>query len=583
MTDENKQSVGTDFLSPVSGKNRKGLKIFLIASAGVLVAALAILAVLLLGSNSAVTQERIVRVMEYGTVLKGVSVSGVDISGMTPEEAYTATAGIEEDLLLKAAFVIDLDGEMLNFDAAAFGLTTDYNDMMEQAVTYGRSGSFEERKEAADAARNNGVDFTVDVLVDKTRVTAALSALEATFNASPMDAAYTFMPHGYFADGTPYDPATYDEKTLGPPQLVRVDAADKPNPLRYQYWQNTKYVSNYIPKDADIARFLYIPEQKGLRTDTDKLADMIVAAVENNDYSVITAPTDATDPSVTLEQIKAATQLVASWTSSYSNHAGANRVHNMTKMAGIINGVVLEPGVTWSVNAEAGPRTTANGWKEAAGISGGAFVPDPGGGVCQISSTLYNAALRANLDIVDSKRHSIISDYIPIGLDATISTPTPDLKMKNPHATPMFIVSYMNPGEKNVTVETYGPPVVHPEHGEVLLHFTSERTGTGPTPETIYHYNATSTPDGESIGAGRSVTYVQARGSTTAVVYIHYLRLDGTEIKKVELYKTSYRAYKGQVYVNGPDPSIPVVTPTPVPSEPTPAPTPEPSPEGEGA
>ena len=581
MTDENKQSVGTDYLSPVSGKNKKSLKIFLFASAGVLVAAVAILAVLLIGNANSVTEDRVVRVMEYGTVLKGVSVGGVDISGLIPEEAYAATANVEEDLLLQASFEIDLDGDILSFDAAAFSLETDYNDMIGQAIAYGHTGSFEERQQAAQAARTDGVNFTVDVLVDKAKVSAALAALDTTFNAAPMEASYTFMPNGYFADGTAYDPETYDENTLGAPQLVRVDAADKPNPLRYQYWQNTKYVANYIPKDADIARFLYIPEQKGLKTDLAKLADLIVAAVENDDYAVITAPTEATEPTMTLEQIKASTQLVASWTSSYSNHDSSNRIHNVTKMASIINGVELEPDVTWSINAQAGPRTKANGWKEAAGISSGAFVPDPGGGVCQISSTLYNAALRANLEIVDSKRHSIISDYIPIGLDATISTGSPDLKFKNPNATPMYIVSYMNKDEKNVTVEIYGPPVVHPEYGEILLHFSSDKTGTGATPETIYHYNATTTPDGESIGAGKSKTYVQARGSTTATVYIHYLKPDGTEIKKDLLYKTSYRAYKGQVYVNGPDPSIPVVTPTPVP-EPTPEPPPAPSDEGGG-
>ncbi len=572
MTDEIHELVGSDNFSPVNGKHKKGLKIFLIASAGVLVAGVAVAAVLLLGNND-VSEDRIVRVMEYGTVLQGVSIDGVDISGLAPEEAYKATADLESKALAEAAITIDLDGETLNYDASAFGLETDYAKMIEQAVSYGHTGSFEDRLEAVETAGNGGVNFEIDVLVDKAKVAAGLTALSSKFNAEAKDASCTFMPNGYFADGTPYDPATYDEATLGAPQLVQVAEEDKPNPLRYQYWKTKAYVDNYTPKNAYISRFLYSPEQKGLKTDMDALADMIVSAVENDNYAVITAPTEATESTVTLAQVKAQTQLISSWTSSYIGHDSASRVHNVSKLAGIINGVTLEPNVVWSINETAGPRTTARGWKEAAGISGGAFVPDPGGGVCQISSTLYNAALRSGVTIADSKRHSIISDYIPIGLDATISTGSPDLKLKNPNATPMYIVSYLNRDEKNVTVEIYGTPVVHSEYGDVILHFTSKNTGTGAKPETIYHYNATATPDGEAIAPGKSREYVQARGSTTAVVYIHYLKPDGTEIKSEELYRTSYRAYKGQVYCNYPDPSVPVATPPPEPTDTTPEPT----------
>jgi len=562
MTDETNQSTGLSSQSPVSGHHKKGLKIFLISSAGILVVALAVTAVLLLG-GSAVSEDRIERVMEYGTVLQGVSVDGVDLSGMTADEAYAATANVESEALAKSAITIDLAGETLHYDATAFGFETDYNDMMKQALAYGHNGSFEEREEAADTARNTGVKFEIKVSADKAKVSAGLAALETTFNAEAKDATATFMPNGYFADGTPYDPATYDEATQGAPQLVTLADADKPNSFRYQYWKTKAYVDNYIPKDAYIARFLYTPEQKGLKTDMDKLADMIVSAVQNSDYSTITASTEATEPAVTLEQVKAQTQLVSSWTSSYIGHSSANRVHNVSKLSGIINGVTLKPNVVWSINEEAGPRTTANGWKEAAGISGGAFVPDPGGGVCQISSTLYNASLRSGITVVSFKHHSIISEYMPIGLDATISTGSPDLKLKNTNATPMYIVSYMNRSEKNVTVEIYGTPVVDKEYGDVILNFTSKKVSTGSVPDTSYYYNQTKTPDGDSISAGKSVTYVVARASTTATIYIHYLKLDGTEITSKQYDTARYPSIRGKVYCNYNDPSKPVVAPSP--------------------
>ena len=81
------------------------------------------------------------------------------------------------------------------------------------------------------------------------------------------DASYVFMPNGYFADGTPYDPESYDEDTLGEPQLVRISEEQMPNNIRYEYWKNKEYIDGYIPKDAGISRFYYTPEQRGLKTD----------------------------------------------------------------------------------------------------------------------------------------------------------------------------------------------------------------------------------------------------------------------------------------------------------------------------
>ncbi|HBU13224.1 MAG TPA: vanomycin resistance protein VanB, partial [Clostridiales bacterium] len=99
---------------------------------------------------------------------------------------------------------------------------------------------------------------------------------------------------------------------------------------------------------------------------------------------------------------------------------------NIWKMSDIINGVKVEPGETWSINEEAGPRTYNLGWQGAPGISDGEYKEEAGGGICQVSSTLYNAVLRAELEIVERKHHSWPLDYIDGGLDATISTGAPD-------------------------------------------------------------------------------------------------------------------------------------------------------------
>ncbi len=551
------------------GKNNKGLKIFLIVSVSVLIVALGVAGVLVFGSKDASNIERI---LDYGTIANGVSVGGIDISGMTKEEAREATKALAADLMDATQLQFDVGGVVTALDAETIGLTTDYEDIIAQASEFSRSGDFKKRSEELADIKDGGKDFKVSISADEASVKAALVSLGEPFNVEAKDATYTFMPDGYFEDGTPYTIPTdsYGKGTEEVSGLVRIPDTEMPNKFRYQYWQNKKYIENYIPKDANISRFLYTPEQRGTKTDVDELAALILEAVQNGDLtSVISTPTQVTEPTVTLEQIKAQTQLVASWTSSYSNHDGSNRVYNVAKMCDIVGGIILQPGVEWSVNEEAGPRKTSTGWKEAAGINGGAFVPDPGGGVCQISSTLYNAAIRSGIEVTDYKHHSIISDYIPIGLDATISTGGPDLKLKNNNPTPMFIVSYINYKEKNVTVEIYGTPVVDPTYGDVILTFTSERGGTGAKPETTIVYNATVTPDGTRIPVGKSVTYREARGSTSATSYKHILDLNGKELHTEVYEKSSYRSYTGLVYANYADPSIPVVTPTPPPTDPS--------------
>jgi vancomycin resistance protein YoaR len=364
------------------------------------------------------------------------------------------------------------------------------------------------------------------------------------------------MPNGYASDGTAYDPNSGAKP-------VRISDDRKPNPLRYQYYLTDKYVKNYIPKNAGISHFQYITEQNGRSVDAEALAASVINAVNNKDYSVITVPTTVLEPALKKEDVMRFTQLVSSWTSSYESHNNEDRNFNVAKLSALINGVVINPGETWSINKQAGPRTYENGWKGAAGIYDGAYVTEPGGGVCQVSSTVYNAALRAGLDIVESSRHSIISNYMPIGLDATISTGNKDLKLHNPYDTPVFLVSYVNTKDKNVTVEIYGPPVVNEKYGEVILDFTSEVTAETELPETIVHYKAAQTPDGKPIDPGDSKLYIHPRKGTTAQVYIHYLSPDGTELGSKKLYTAKYPKIIGEKYVN----DIPQPGTTDAPSE----------------
>ena len=119
---------------------------------------------------------------------------------------------------------------------------------------------------------------------------------------------------------------------------------------------------------------------------------------------------------------------------------------------------MLQPGEEFSFNNSTGERSTAKGYKAAPAIkNGNQFVDEPGGGVCQVSSTLYNAVLMADLEVTERYHHSIKSTYVPAGLDATVNYGGADFKFKNNKDTPVYLAySFAN---QQLTVYIYGAPL----------------------------------------------------------------------------------------------------------------------------
>lgn len=537
---------------------------------GILVAVICIMLGVVL-ALAAYTVDQNNRIMNNERVLEGVSVGGINLSEMTKDEALAATAGIEDALLSKVQVSIDVEGEIYQYNAQDLGITTDYEAVIAQALSFGHSGTLEERKQAIEETKEQGVDFPVSIQADRNKFLSVLLPLKESLDQQPVNASYVFTPWGHLPDGTPYEQDVEDmiESAAGGdeikrPELARIPAEEMPNQLRYLFWKNDEFVKDYIPKDANISRFLYTDGVNGRSVDMEAVADAILNAVETGNYETIVAPVAPIEPEVTLEQLKYDTQLISSWTSSYSLHYSYNRNWNVAKLSGIVNGVVIAPGQEWSINEQAGPRSLTTGWKEAAGISNGGYTQQAGGGVCQISSTVYNAAIRSGIEITDSTHHSISSDYIPLGLDATISTGAPDLKIKNPYDVPVYMVSYVNPKDKNVTVEIYGPPVVHAEYGPVILDFSFKDMGRFGTPKMNYYYNTAVAPDETVIAPGQSYEFAKARQGREVQTYIHYLTLEGQELKVEDFHHYKWNPINGRTYVNGPDPAlggIPTLTP----------------------
>lgn len=234
--------------------------------------------------------------------------------------------------------------------------------------------------------------------------------------------------------------------------------------------------------------------------------------------------------------------LMTSYSLDYKSHMRENSQYNIEKALSMLNNSVIGPGEQLSLNAILGARTNENGWKETPEFSAGRYVSQIGGGVSAVATTLYNAALRSELEIVESSPHASVTDYVDGGLDATISTVAPDLIIANPYQIDVFIKCRLD--GNNIVVDIYGSPM------EYTVDFLSIRVATMHAPEAVYHYNSETTPDGSPIAEGVSVLYTQSRPGHTCEVYKIKYDLQGNEIERKLFDTVVYRPFSEQIYIN---------------------------------
>lgn len=146
--------------------------------------------------------------------------------------------------------------------------------------------------------------------------------------------------------------------------------------------------------------------------------------------------------------------LAGSCTTSFSGSSG-NRINNLQVASGRFNGLVVAPGQAVSVSTTILPRTAENGYKTAGVYSGGKTVQGMGGGICQVSSTIYNAVMNAGLNVTSRSPHSMPVHYLPLGQDAAISAGSKDMIFVNPYDTPVLITTSCDAASKKLTVSVF--------------------------------------------------------------------------------------------------------------------------------
>ncbi len=206
---------------------------------------------------------------------------------------------------------------------------------------------------------------------------------------------------------------------------------------------------------------VFTPSRDGFRVKRDEVARDIAAALSKRRDDVPVAElalaVEVTKPAVRTETINnlGIKELIGKATTSFAG-SPPNRVHNITIGANSFNGLLISPGETFSTIAALGTIDSSTGYRAELVIKEDRLIPETGGGLCQVSTTLFRVALNAGLPIVERRNHSFRVRYYepPVGMDATIYDPAPDLKFTND--TPGYILIQAKVEGTKITFELYG-------------------------------------------------------------------------------------------------------------------------------
>lgn len=419
------------------------------------------------------------KTVSQSTFFPGVTVDGVDLGGMSMEEAQALFSDKQAQTSAEFSLVVASGERRWRITSDEVPMTFDAPSVLRQAYAVGRAGTLEERYAQINQAASQGIAFETGFVYDREAIAALVDIIGDSLDVEAADAT--------------------------------LDAFD-----------------------VNHRTFTFTEASAGYRIDRAQLQADILDALDAHAYDrVITPQGSSVEPKVTRAQLQGLFGRISSFTTATTKDNDRNT--NIALSAGALNGRVVMPGETLSFNSCTGQRTGEKGYREAGAIAGGVLVDDTGGGVCQTSSTLFNAVVRADLEIVERYAHSWPSSYVNKGEDATVNWPSLDFVFRNNGEFPVFVVAWY--ADQAVTVELYGKML---EDGQTI-DLESEVTKTiKPSDEVLYTLD-------ESLPAGTSKAGRTKRTGYVVDTYKIYKDSEGNEIKREKLWTTTYRASQKEI------------------------------------
>lgn len=202
----------------------------------------------------------------------------------------------------------------------------------------------------------------------------------------------------------------------------------------------------------DSSQILTTDSKEGIEVDIIKLKETIYDMIDKKNITEIDIPINKIQPKVKTEDVKSVDNILGQYSTSFYEHS--SRGSNINVAAKSTSDILIMPGEIFSYNKATGSRTWNNGYKTAKVIVDGKYTNGEGGGVCQVSTTIYNAALLAGMEIKEVHNHTFTSHYAQRGKDAAVSYGYTDFKFKNPYLHPIYIKNILSNGL--ITSKIYG-------------------------------------------------------------------------------------------------------------------------------
>ena len=410
------------------------------------------------------------RVSESDTNLPNVVLNGIEVGGLTESETLAAlnAAGWDEDAAVPMTVTLPFD-VTYTLDRRTAGVALTADTAAAAAYRYGHSKDVYENLMRYLSSFFNTTDVALEYpLLDEAYVRAETEKAVAEFNEK---VAGSSAPEVDLENAVIRCVKGAGELHVNTDAIVQGVSRALLNDERsytYEGIEGTLTMPDYDalytelnvePKDAyfkDDGSFEVVDDIVGCTFDVAAAKDTWMQA---GLMETVEIPLTITEPAVTGESLRSLLfrDMLGYQTTVFAS-SGENRINNIKLAVSKINGVVLMPGETFSYNETLGQRTKEAGFLEAGAYSSGQVVQEIGGGICQVSSTLYCATLFANLETVSRTAHYFRVDYLPIAYDATVSWPNPDFKFRNNRDYPIKIVAYTT-NDSDLTVEIWGTDV----------------------------------------------------------------------------------------------------------------------------
>lgn len=402
------------------------------------------------------------------TNLPNVYLDGIDVSGLTKEQTEARLREQGWDREMETPLSVQLPaGQSFAVDRLKAGAVMSVQQAVDAVFAYGHSGSWLGDLRCWFASRVSPVDLG-----------GFTARLDGDYIARQVDAGLEVFQEATASTGEEYvvnkENATLDivkgagQLTLDRGKLteaVQQALLAGESALRYDTLENPPQVPDFPtllqqldaePQDAHFVEggWDVVEEVVGCRFDIQQAEQLWSQA---DWMETVSVPMEVRYPEVRAESLRAMLfrDLLGSQTTYFPNSI-QNRISNIQLAASRLDGVVLNPGEIFSYNQTVGERTTEAGFLLAAAYSNGEVVEELGGGVCQVSSTLYCAVLYSQLGIKSRDCHYFKVDYLPWGMDATVSWPQPDFKFQNTRDYPVRIHTVVDPLERYLTIEIWG-------------------------------------------------------------------------------------------------------------------------------